>query len=61
MMFKIVISSQKGGSGKTALCRILSVEAARLKTLVFLIDTDPQRTLTEWHEAREVDEPRRAA
>jgi chromosome partitioning protein len=59
MMFKIVISSQKGGSGKTALCRILSVEAARSETLVFLIDTDPQRTLTQWHEAREVEEPRR--
>ncbi|MCI0595336.1 MAG: ParA family protein [candidate division Zixibacteria bacterium] len=62
-MFTIVINSQKGGSGKTALCRLLSVEAARSHpdkvASVFLIDTDTQRTLSQWHEAREAEEPRR--
>jgi chromosome partitioning protein len=63
-MQTIVINSQKGGSGKTALCRILSVEAMRSHpdieiVPVYLIDTDPQGTLTQWHEARESEEPRR--
>lgn len=58
----IVFNSQKGGSGKSALCRVLAVEAARAQAapaLVYLIDLDKQRTLTEWHEAREAEEPRR--
>lgn len=63
-MHTIVINSQKGGSGKTTLCRVLSVEATKSHPLievvpVYLIDTDTQGTLTQWHEAREVEEPRR--
>jgi chromosome partitioning protein len=59
-MQTIVINSQKGGSGKTTLCAHLSVQAARAGDgEVFLIDTDPQGTLTTWHEKREAEEPRR--
>jgi chromosome partitioning protein len=59
-MQTIVINSQKGGSGKTTLCAHLSVEAERAGDgPVFLIDTDPQGTLTTWHERRDADVPRR--
>lgn len=59
-MKTIVVNSQKGGSGKTTLCRVLSVEAVRAQPLsVYLIDTDTQGTLTQWHEARQAEEPRR--
>jgi chromosome partitioning protein len=59
-MYTIVINSQKGGSGKTMLCKHLSVEAVRAGDgPVFLIDTDPQSTLTAWHSKREAEEPAR--
>lgn len=60
-MQTIVINSQKGGSGKTTLCAHLSVQAQYAGGgEVFLIDTDPQGTLTTWHEKREAEAPRRA-
>lgn len=56
----IVINSQKGGSGKTMLCKHLSVEAHRVGDgPVFMIDTDPQGTLTAWHTKRESETPAR--
>lgn len=59
-MKTIVINSQKGGSGKTMLCAHLSVEAERTGDgPVYLIDTDPQGTLSTWHEKRQADVPRR--
>jgi chromosome partitioning protein len=59
-MQTIVINSQKGGSGKTTLCAHLSVEAERAGDgPVFLIDTDPQGTLTTWHDRREAALPQR--
>jgi chromosome partitioning protein len=59
-MQTIVVNSQKGGSGKTTLCAHLSVQAERAGDgEVFLIDTDPQGTLTTWHEKREAEVPRR--
>jgi chromosome partitioning protein len=59
-MQTIVINSQKGGSGKTALCAHLSVQAERAGDgPVYLIDTDPQGTLSQWHERRVVEAPRR--
>ena len=59
-MQTIVINSQKGGSGKTTLCAHLAVEAERAGNgPVFLIDTDPQGTLTTWHEKREAEAPQR--
>ena len=59
-MQTIVINSQKGGSGKTSLCAHLSVEAERAGDgPVYLIDSDPQGTLTTWHEGREAEAPHR--
>jgi chromosome partitioning protein len=56
----IVINSQKGGSGKTMLAKHLSVEAERAGDgPVFLIDTDPQGSLTAWHTKREAEVPAR--
>lgn len=60
-MQTIVINSQKGGSGKTTLCAHLAVQAERSGDgPVFLIDTDPQGTLSMWHEKREAEAPQRA-
>lgn len=59
-MKTIVINSQKGGSGKTTLCAHLAVEAERAGDgPVYLIDTDPQGTLSMWHEKREAEVPQR--
>src|SRR5271169_3363564 len=59
-MQTIVINSQKGGSGKTMLCKHLAVEAGRAGDgPVFLIDTDPQGTLTAWHAKRDAETPAR--
>ena len=56
----IVINSQKGGSAKTMLAKHLSVEAERAGDgPVFLIDTDPQGSLTAWHTKREAEIPAR--
>jgi len=60
-MRTIVINSQKGGSAKTMLAKHLSVEAERAGDgPVFLIDTDPQGSLTAWHTKRESEAPQRA-
>jgi chromosome partitioning protein len=59
-MQTIVVNSQKGGSGKTSLCAHLSVEAEQAGDgPVYLIDTDPQGTLSTWHETRAAETPRR--
>lgn len=56
----VVINSQKGGSGKTMLAKHLAVEAERAGDgPVFLIDTDPQGSLTAWHAKRESEIPQR--
>jgi chromosome partitioning protein len=60
-MQTIVINSQKGGSGKTTICAHLAVEAERAGDgPVFVIDTDPQGTLSTWHEHRAAEVPQRA-
>lgn len=60
-MKTIVITSQKGGSGKTTLAAHLAVEAERIgDSPSWLIDTDKQGTLSLWHERRESDTPQRA-
>jgi chromosome partitioning protein len=57
----IVITSQKGGSGKTTIAAHLSVEAERAGDgPVWIIDTDEQGTLSQWHERREPETPQRA-
>jgi chromosome partitioning protein len=59
-MKTIVISSQKGGSAKSTLAALLSVEAERAGDgPAWLIDTDQQGTLTRWHDRRESDTPQR--
>lgn len=59
-MKTLVWNSQKGGSGKTSLCAHIAVEAERTKDgPVCLIDTDPQGTLSTWHESRVADTPHR--
>lgn len=58
-MKTIVVSSQKGGCGKTMLAAHLAVEIHRSKDgPAWLIDTDKQGTLSRWFDAREADEPR---
>jgi chromosome partitioning protein len=60
-MKTIVATSQKGGSGKTTLCAHLSVEAERQGDgPAWLIDTDKQGTLSQWHERRTAETPQRA-
>jgi chromosome partitioning protein len=39
-MQTIVVNSQKGGSGKSTVCRVLAVEASRAGLSVYLIDFD---------------------
>src|SRR3954454_17646990 len=57
----VVITSQKGGSGKTTLAAHLAVEAERVGDgPAWLIDTDRQATLSRWHERREDERPQRA-
>lgn len=60
-MKTIVVTSQKGGSGKTTLATHLAVEAERAGDgPAWLIDTDKQGTLSLWHERRESETPQRA-
>jgi len=55
----IVINSQKGGSGKSMLAKHLSVEAERSGDgPVYLIDNDPQATLSVWYGRRDSDIPK---
>lgn len=57
-MKTIVITSQKGGSGKTTLAAHLAVEAERSGVgSVWLVDTDKQATLSQWHSRREAETP----
>lgn len=57
-MKTVVITSQKGGSGKTTLAAHLAVAARQNGGgPAVLIDTDPQQTLTTWWNAREADSP----
>ncbi len=59
-MKTILVTSQKGGSGKTMLAAHLAVEAEREGSApVWIIDTDRQATLTRWHDRREAETPQR--
>ena len=54
----VVFSSQKGGSGKTTLCGQLAVQAELAGAgPVAIVDTDPQGSLAEWWNARQVEVP----
>ena len=56
-MQTILVSSQKGGSGKTTLVRNLSVAASHDDRKVLCLDLDPQASLRGWWESREADTP----
>ena len=60
-MKTILMTSQKGGSGKTTVVELLSVESDRAGDgPSWIIDTDPQGTLSQWHKRRDKDTPQRA-
>jgi len=60
IMQTIVVNSQKGGSGKTMLAAHLSTQVERDREgPAYLIDTDPQGTLTRWHSLRQAEAPQR--
>lgn len=56
-MKTILITSQKGGSGKTTLARNLAVAASAEGKRVLCLDLDPQGSLRAWWGGREADEP----
>lgn len=59
-MKTIVVTSQKGGSGKTTITAHLAVEIERFDgSTVILVDLDRQGTLSRWHERREKENPGR--
>ena len=60
-MKTVVITSQKGGSGKTTLASYLAVAVEHAgHGPAVVIDTDPQQTLATWWNAREAETPKLA-
>jgi chromosome partitioning protein len=60
-MKTVVITSQKGGSGKTTLASHLAVAVEHAgHGPAVVIDTDPQQTLATWWNAREAETPKLA-
>jgi chromosome partitioning protein len=60
-MKTVVITSQKGGSGKTTLAAHLAIAAEQAGNgPAVLIDTDPQQTLATWWNVREAETPKLA-
>ena len=55
----ITIAQQKGGAGKTTVAAQLAVTLCRRGMRVGVIDIDPQGSLRQWHEVRQmlVDDP----
>ena len=51
-MRTVALVTQKGGSGKSTLSASLAVEAQANRETVFLVDMDPQKSLTTWAENR---------
>ena len=51
------VLSKKGGCGKTTLAIHMSVLAQGPRRRVLLVDTDPQKSLTRWFEARAPETP----
>lgn len=60
-MKTVVITSQKGGSGKTTLTAHFAIAAERAgHGPAVVIDTDPQQTLATWWNIREAESPKLA-
>ncbi len=57
MVYRIVLASPKGGSGKSTLTRNLAVAAVQNKMRIATADLDPQATLTIWSRRRPNDLP----
>lgn len=53
----IAFMTQKGGTGKTTLAASVGVAAQQAGERVFLIDLDPQGSLSSWGERREAETP----
>ena len=51
------LMTQKGGTGKTTLAASLGVVAHEMGERVFLIDMDPQGSLTAWSARRSAEQP----
>jgi len=52
----ILVGGEKGGSGKSCLAQNLAVYFARnKKAIVLMVDCDPQRTTSDWIQARNND------
>lgn len=56
-MKTIAFITQKGGTGKTTLAASLAVAAQEAGERVFLIDLDPQASLSTWGNHREAEAP----
>ncbi len=52
MAFVVAVAQRKGGAGKSTLAANLAAALSGLGERVALLDTDPQKTLSHWHEAR---------
>jgi len=48
------VCSSKGGAGKTTLSQCLAIEALRQGLATAIIDTDPQKSATDWGNQREL-------
>jgi chromosome partitioning protein len=56
-MKTLAFMTQKGGTGKTTLAASVAVAAQEAGERVYMVDLDPQGSLTAWHNRREADEP----
>ncbi len=52
MAFVVAVAQQKGGSGKSTIAANLAAVLAGGGRCVALLDTDPQGSVTRWHEER---------
>ena len=52
MAFVVAVAQQKGGSGKSTVAANLAAVLAAEGRRVALLDTDPQGSVTRWHEER---------
>lgn len=57
MMKTLAFLSQKGGSGKTTMAVHTAVAAHEDGERVAIVDTDPQRSATAWHDVRQGEAP----